>query len=104
MPLFATFSIGGFFSFSGYRNSELRGQAFGVGRLGYYFKMTKKFYVGGWAEGGNVWQTKNDFGEDLIYTGTLFVGGQTIIGPLYLPYGLAEGGRDTAYFSLGRSV
>ena len=103
LPLFATFSIGGFFSFSGFSPNELRGQTYGVGRLGYYFRITRKYYFGGWVEAGNVWQTTSDFGEDLIKAGTLYLAGETIVGPLYIAYGHADGGKNSLYISLGRT-
>jgi NTE family protein len=103
LPLYAEFSIGGIGTLSGFRQNELRGQYYGVGRLGYYRQFGKKHYLGGWAELGNVWQTRDEIEFDsLIPTGTVFVGTNTMIGPLYLAYGYAEGGNSAAYFSLGQ--
>jgi NTE family protein len=102
LPLYAEYAIGGILSLSGFQRDELRGQYYGVGRLGYYRGFGKKFYLGGWGELGNAWQTRDEIEFDsLIATGTLFVGSRTLIGPLYLAYGYAEGGTSSVYFSLG---
>jgi NTE family protein len=102
LPIYAQYSIGGMLSLSGFQADELRGQYFGVGRLGYYRRFGKKFYLGGWGELGNVWQTRDDIEFDsLIATGTVFVGSRTLIGPFYFGYGYAEGGTSSVYFSIG---
>jgi NTE family protein len=41
--------------------------------------------------------------SDLILAGSLFLGLDTPLGPLYLAYGRAEGGNDSAYFFLGQT-
>ena len=38
-----------------------------------------------------------------ILAGSVFVGWSTPLGPLYLGYGIAEGGQDSAYLFLGRT-
>ena len=104
LPPWAFFRVGGFFSLSGFALGELRGQYFGVGRLGYYRHVTKKGFFGGWVEVGGVWLTRDDVGsDDLILTGTLFYGMDTLVGPVYAAYGLAEGGHDRFYLILGRT-
>ena len=37
----------------------------------------------------------------LSWSGSLFAAADTILGPLYLGWGLAEGGRNTFFLSLG---
>jgi NTE family protein len=48
-------------------------------------------YFGGSAESGNVWQDVHqiDFGK-MVYAGSFFIGLDTIVGPIYFVYGLAE--------------
>ena len=59
-------------------------------------------YVGATLESGNVWQNKDDIKFDtLIMAGSLFLGVDTVIGPFYLGYGRAEGGKDSYYLYLG---
>lgn len=62
-------------------------------------------YLGGWLEAGNVWQSSDevDF-DDLILAGTLLIGKETPIGPLYLAFGQAEEGENKVYFILGRTL
>jgi len=104
------FELGGLFSLSGFREGQIQGQAYGVTRLGYYRavsrskKKDRSAYIGAWAEAGNAWEDPGDasFG-DLHYTGTLGFGLDTFLGPIYLAYGRADGGRDTIHFTVGRS-
>ncbi len=39
--------------------------------------------------------------SSLIFAGSLFVGAETYLGPLYLAYGRAEGGHQSLYLYLG---
>ena len=105
LPIYDEFTLGGFASMSGYQDNELRGQYLGLGRLGYYYRLFKRWYFGGWAESGNVWQADEPIGWDnLRYSGTVILAKDTAIGPLYVAYALADGGRDKFYFILGRTV
>lgn len=70
----------------------------GLGRLVYYYRLAdgappllSGVYIGGSLEAGNVWQDvhKVDFAK-LIFAGSVFIGLDTIIGPVYFAYGLAE--------------
>ena len=45
------FTLGGFFSLSGYSFRELRGQNFGVARLGYLYHRKKGSQFGAWPFG-----------------------------------------------------
>ncbi len=104
LPLYSEFTIGGLFSLSGFALDELRGRYYGVARLGYYRHVTKQWFLGGWAELGNAWLTRDEVAfNTLLLTGTLFLGADTIVGPAYLAYGLAEGGHQRLYIVLGRT-
>ena len=103
LPLYDEFTLGGFLSLSGFQPDALRGQYAGVARLGYYYRLFGKVYAGGWLETGNVWQSGDDLGDDLIETSTLFFGAETLAGPLYVGYGVAEDGDDSLYLSIGQS-
>ena len=49
------------------------------------------------------WNDRDDIGfNDLIAAGSVFVGLDTFLGPLYAAYGRAEGGHGSFYFFLGR--
>ena len=61
-------------------------------------------YVGASLEAGNVWQTRHAMGfDDVIVAGSVFVGLDTPLGPVYLAYGHAEGGKNSAYLFLGQT-
>jgi NTE family protein len=108
-PLQNLFPLGGFFNLSGYQVDELWGQHLGLMRLGFLRRISDfRFfptYLGASLESGNVWLDDDDidFGS-LITAGSLFIGIDTILGPIYFAYGRAEGGRDSFYFYLGRML
>ena len=61
-------------------------------------------YLGGSLEVGNVFEDRSDIGfSDSIFAGSLFLGADTLLGPVYLAYGNAEGGKSAYYIYLGRS-
>lgn len=104
-------SIGGFFNLSGYMPNELSGQYTGLARLICYRsmgnvglgEMNAQLYLGFSAEAGNAWQERSDMTlGSVIYAGSVFIGANTFIGPVYLIYGLAEGGRQTTGLLIGQ--
>ena len=106
------FQLGGLFSLSGYARNELDGDYRGMGRLLYYRRLGNAplpildtpVYVGGSIEIGNVWQTRSEVSfNNTLTAGSIFVVFDTVIGPLYLAYGAAEGDRKSAYLFLGQS-
>jgi NTE family protein len=107
-PLQNLFQMGGLFNLSGYLQDELSGQHSGLMEL-IYMRRINDFnlmpaYLGASLESGNVWQDEDDIGFDsLITAGSLFFGIDTFLGPVYIGYGLAEGGRNNFYFSLGQT-
>jgi len=111
IPFYDEFGLGGLFSLSGFREGEIRGQVYGVSRLGYYRtagslsgKKGRSIYLGAWTEAGNAWASAREAGfSSLRHTGTLGVGLDTFMGPLYLAYGRADGGHDAVYFAVDRS-
>lgn len=105
-----SFSLGGFLNLSGFAPDELSGQHTGLAKLIYYYELGSKgigefhmpLYVGGSLEGGNAWEKKSDIsGRTLLFAGSLLVGADTYLGPVYLGYGLAEEGNTSLYFYLG---
>jgi len=106
------FGLGGLFSLSGYARNELQGDYRGMGRLLYYRRLGERpmsildtpVYVGASIEMGNVWQSRNEvsLGNSLI-AGSVFVVLDSVIGPLYVAYGVAEGDRRSAYLFLGQT-
>ena len=61
-------------------------------------------YLGASIEVGNVWQNRADASfRDALTAGSVFVVFDTVVGPIYLAYGAAEGGRQSAYLFLGQT-
>ena len=105
-------SLGGLFSLSGYAPNELNGKHGGIGRVLYYRSLGDRaipgfntsIYLGASLEVGNVWQTRDAISFDNTLTaGSLFIVFDTLLGPIYVAYGAAEGGRRSAYLYLGQT-
>ncbi len=108
LPFYDTFTLGGIFNLSGLSTGQLRGQTMAIGKLITYHRVGSSFigdlYFGGSLESGNVWMEdeKNFDLTNLRLAGSVFVGYDTIFGPLYLAFGHADGGYNAGYFYLGR--
>ena len=103
---------GGLFNLSGFQREELSGRHTAVGRLIFYRQvrsnplrgfLNASLYFGGSLEMGNAWQDSDDITlSNTIMAGSLFLGADTFIGPVYLAGGLAEGGNSALYLYVGR--
>ncbi len=58
-------------------------------------------HLGGSLEAGGVWDQRRDIGSNLIGAGSVFIGVDTFLGPIFLGYGYAQGGHNAAYLSFG---
>ncbi|QIK39259.1 BamA/TamA family outer membrane protein [Caldichromatium japonicum] len=98
--------LGGFLNLSGFNQNELLGIYRGLARAIYLHDLKTpllKTYAGASLEVGNVWAERSQIGwEGLRLAGSLFLGADTPIGPLYLGYGQADGGYGALYLLLGR--
>ncbi len=106
-PIESLFRLGGFLNLSGISQNALGGQHVGLLSVGTLRRIGDfallPAYVGTSFEVGNVWQNRDDIGfDDVIPAGTIFAGLDSFLGPLYVGYGLAEGGRSSFYLYLGR--
>jgi NTE family protein len=108
LPAYAAFRLGGFLSLSGFGEGALRGPYLGVARIGYLYRFAtippalRGIYLAAWGEGGNVWDEGRDIRlGDLLWSGTLALGADTGIGPVFVAYGAAEAGDDRVYVALG---
>jgi len=102
------FRIGGFLNLSGLPQDALSGEHTAIVQAIYYRKAPLipffDWYVGSSLELGNAWESRDDMStSSAILNGSVFLGLDTPIGPLYLGYGRAEGGLDAAFFYLGKS-
>jgi NTE family protein len=105
-PPESLFRTGGFLHLSGYSTNQLSGQHSGGASVVYYRRISDMkilpAYLGGSIEYGNVWQDSSDIAlDDGIFNGSLFLGADTPIGPLYMGLGLAEGGKHSLFLYLG---
>lgn len=102
--------LGGFLNLSGYSARALTGPHKLFGALIYQYnlrggmfrKTQLPFYLGVSAEAGNVWSQEREIDlDDLIFAGSLYLGTNTIAGPVALGYGFSEDGERSIYFYLG---
>jgi len=105
-------SLGGLFNLSGYSRDELQGKHKLIGRLLYYWRLggasvpiiSTPIYLGASLEVGNVWQRTGDISaRSAVYAGSVSMMIDSVIGPVYLAYGVARGGRRSAYLFLGQT-
>lgn len=106
------FTLGGFLNLSGLAPGSLAGPHYGVGRLILYRQIGRggsgvldlPAYAGISLEAGNTWQERNDASlSNLERGGSLFLGADTFLGPVYLATGFNEGGETAFYLFLGRT-
>jgi len=103
------FLLGGFLNLSGYQVGQISGQYAALGELIYMYRLdnasaafTIPLYAGGSLEVGGAWNDLDDITLDsLIPAGSLFLGADTPLGPLYLAGGVAKGDASL-YLMLGR--
>ncbi len=110
-PVESLFRVGGLFNLSGYRQQELSGDSFFTTQLVYRRQLGGSadrifgvpLYAGGSLEGGDVWTAGDSIDPfDVRVGGSVFVGANTALGPVYLAFGRSEGGRQSAYLLIGR--
>jgi NTE family protein len=110
LPYYDGFKLGGFRRLSGYRQDELMGPYMAFGSVSYMREINRfktsiiggAYYLGVSLEAGNVWRVGSDVSlSDLRYAGSVFIGIDSPLGPVYVAYGRAEGGRAAATFQLG---
>ena len=108
LPRSEYFQWGGLLQQSGYRTGALIGETLAFGRLVYYhklarFKLLEGMYGGFSIEAGRVGKPLVPGSpEGLLKSGSLFLGLDSPIGPLYVGYGRAAGGSSSLYMFLGR--
>ncbi len=106
-------TLGGFGKLSGYSNNALSGDNRFLAVINYRYQLFKNnffgsftapLYVGGMAELGNVWYGHgNSEIPKMIPAGNVYLASDTILGPFYFAFGLAEGGEKSLYFYLGEA-
>jgi NTE family protein len=109
MPVFDQFTLGGLGRLSGYHQEQIRGDAYGLAKLTWYhlflghhspYSTSLYFLLQG--EAGNAWPDPGMARwDDLRYNGLVSLVATTIIGPVALSYGQAEGGHQAFYVTIG---
>ena len=109
MPAYESFTLGGPLRLSGYRIDEFAGRNMAFGRLMYYKRavhlpelLGSGVYIGASLEAGQI--SKLDSGtspQGTIWSGSVFLGAGTFLGPLYFGIGAGEAGRWNLYLLLG---
>jgi NTE family protein len=103
------YSLGGFQNLSGYRADQLSGNRVVLGRLTYTMRLnqqpllTRGFFAGATLEAGNAWARAGAVHVDeLRWGGSVFLGADTGVGPLYFGLTWAPLGSGGVYLLLGR--
>lgn len=105
-PLQSQFLLGGLGRLSGYPAARFVGQHYALATITAYHRLISNLWVPVYAgmsvEAGNVWDDSSQIsGSDLRFAGAIYGGADTPLGPLYLAWGVAQGGEDSVYLYLG---
>jgi NTE family protein len=110
-PVYRSLAWGGFFNFSGYTQNSILASDWGIARLNYYRRFSEVgsallgmgFFAGGTLEYGTFTNASPAI-ESLtgIMAGSVFLGVDTPILPIYIGAGTAEQGERSLYFAVGR--
>jgi NTE family protein len=105
IPVQHLFRLGGFPRMSGYNYNELLGENIYLGIAGYRYKMLEGSilpgYLGATFEVGNASSSRDQLFDEQIFSGSLYFGIDSLIGPLYIGVGIAEGGRYLPFLTIG---
>ena len=108
--LLSTFgTLGGLANLSGFTENQILANQIALGRMVYYRRLTNAeqlvsvpVYLGGSLEVGGIWDSREAINRsDLIGAGSVFLGVDTFLGPMFLGFGHAEGGNNSFYLSFG---
>ncbi len=95
---------------SGLERGEISGPHAALTRLVYYRRVgdttgglfETPIYLGFSAEAGNAWQTRDEISfNTMLLNGSVFVGMDSYLGPVYLAAGFGEGGQTNFYLFIG---
>jgi NTE family protein len=103
------YTLGGFQQLSGYRPGQIAGNAVLLGRLGWYMRLpetpvfARGFFAGATLEAGNAWADRHQISlSGLRGGGSLYLGADTGIGPMYLGLTWAPQGEAGLSLMIGR--
>jgi len=97
---------GGFLELSGTVRNELFGQHFGLVETAFYRRLGNisflPMYAGFSLEAGNTWLHTSEINSDNIrLAGSVFIGANTFLGPIYIAIGTTDKGDSAFYFNIG---
>lgn len=104
--------LGGFLNLSGYQEDGLIGAHKVFAAVAYQYNLGREvpggsglpIYLGTSIEAGNVWQVNENIKlDDLITSGSLYLGTDTSFGPAVIGLGFASDGESTVFLSLGKN-
>jgi NTE family protein len=109
MPAYEAFTLGGPLRLSGYRINQFSGRRFSFGRLMYYNQtlplpdlLGSGVYVGASAEVGRITgQFDNLPSPGTLWSGSVFLGADTFLGPMYFGVGVGGSSNWSLYLLLG---
>jgi hypothetical protein len=113
LPVHHDFALGGFQRMSGLLPRDMVGNHYGFAHVTVQTRLATLptalqgggLYVGLSLEGGNVWDdTRSVRLRDAEGSASVFVGADTLVGPLFLSYGRTASGEDKVYLLLGRGL
>jgi hypothetical protein len=97
LPSYDGFTLGGPLNLSGFQDNQLVGTGVKLGRLVYYYRLgqggcfVSAYYAGASLEAGNVTDRLNGPSlPGLVWVSAVFVGADSVLGPLYLAAGYAK--------------
>jgi NTE family protein len=107
-PISGLYRLGGFLDLSGFNRNELSGQNAARIASVFYRRINNlsilPAYAGVSVELGGVWNRRSEIAaRSSILGGSVFLGVDTPIGPIYAGYGRAEDGVSAVYLFLGRA-
>lgn len=113
------YTLGGFQRLSGYSEDELIGNQLFFAKVKYLYRLSATnnpldfpYYVGATLEAGNLYDkdnfttgTSSDMSwENTKQAGSIFVGMNTVMGPLYFAYGYHNSQRQSLYLYFGHAL
>ena len=109
MPAYESFTLGGPLRLSGFRLNQFAGREYAFGRAMYYNRafslpdlLGSGLYVGGSAEVGQMRDRYDNLPlPGTLFSGSVFVGADTFVGPAYLGAGFGNAGAFSLYLLLG---
>ena len=111
LPFYDRFELGGFSRLTGLAPGRLFGDDLALLTAGLFVRVASlnpalggNVYVGLAGEAGQTWRYDEiPTLDELVFGGNFFLGVETLLGPVYVGYGVAEGDQNSFYVLLGKT-